>query len=237
MIDTISFDLDDTLWDNKPVIIAAEQQLTDWVTQYAPLLAPHYNLQNMLQYRSIILQQQPQLRHRISRLREAVLCYALQQHGYDIQQSATLAAAGFSIFLQARHRIEPYHQAAPLLASLSRNYTLIALTNGNADVNQLPLGQYFSHSYRSEQLDRAKPDPDFYHVALNNAGLDPARTLHIGDDYKNDVQAAREAGLMALWFNPSQQSCEGASAEIEVRALEEIPAAIERFINKAALSS
>lgn len=232
MIDTISFDLDDTLWDNKPVIIAAEQQLRNWVVERTPKMAPHYNLKTLLEYRSIILKEQPSLRHRISELRQATLRYALQQHGYDRQHSESLAAEGFALFLQARHNIEPYTQAEPLLAAMSKRYTLIALTNGNADINRMTLGRYFTHSYRAEQIGRAKPDPGFYQDALKRASIDASRTLHIGDDYKNDVLAARDAGLLTLWFNPSRQPEEDGSADIEVQELSDIPDAVEHFCNR-----
>jgi FMN phosphatase YigB (HAD superfamily) len=32
----LTFDLDDTLWDNRPVLMAAEQTLYDWLGQHYP---------------------------------------------------------------------------------------------------------------------------------------------------------------------------------------------------------
>lgn len=40
MIKLITFDLDDTLWDNAPAIIGAETLLRDWLTEHAPRLGP-----------------------------------------------------------------------------------------------------------------------------------------------------------------------------------------------------
>ena len=35
----ITFDLDDTLWDNRPVILGAEAAMRDWLALHTPRLA------------------------------------------------------------------------------------------------------------------------------------------------------------------------------------------------------
>jgi HAD superfamily hydrolase (TIGR01509 family) len=47
-----------------------------------------------------------------------------------------------------------------------------------------------------------KPDPRIFTAALERAGADPARTLHIGDLYHADVLGARSAGICALLLDP-----------------------------------
>ncbi|RRJ82952.1 HAD family hydrolase [Aestuariirhabdus litorea] len=233
MIEAISFDLDDTLWDNAPVIKAAESALADWVAQRVPELLPHYRLETLLQFRHDILAHRPQLRHRISELRELILYRALRHSGYPEEESRVLAAEGFALFLEARHRVTPFEESEPLLEQLAGRYRLIALTNGNADIHRLPLGRYFDHSVRAEQIDLAKPDPEFYRVALQRLGTLPERTLHIGDDLDNDVRAARQAGLFTLWFNPDAEPAPATpetEAHIEVNRLQQIPAAVEDWL-------
>jgi len=47
----------------------------------------------------------------------------------------------------------------------------------------------------SGKLGVAKPDPAIFRWALQEAGADPAGTVHVGDQPVNDVAAARAVGL------------------------------------------
>ncbi|MEL7297577.1 MAG: HAD family hydrolase, partial [Pseudomonadota bacterium] len=42
-VDAISLDLDDTLWPVKPVIIAAERAMRDFLRSHYPALIPYLN--------------------------------------------------------------------------------------------------------------------------------------------------------------------------------------------------
>ena len=47
----------------------------------------------------------------------------------------------------------------------------------------------------SGALGVAKPDPRIFKAALDEAGADPAATVHVGDQPANDVAAARAVGI------------------------------------------
>jgi len=47
-----------------------------------------------------------------------------------------------------------------------------------------------------------KPDPGIFRVALERAGAEPARTLHVGDMYHADVVGARGAEVHPLLLDP-----------------------------------
>jgi putative hydrolase of the HAD superfamily len=47
----------------------------------------------------------------------------------------------------------------------------------------------------SGKLGVAKPDPAIFRWAIQEAGADPAATVHVGDQPVNDVAAARAVGL------------------------------------------
>ena len=47
----------------------------------------------------------------------------------------------------------------------------------------------------SGKLGVAKPDPAIFRWAVQEAGVDPAATVHVGDQLVNDVEAARAVGL------------------------------------------
>ena len=58
-IRALTFDLDDTLWDNRPVLMAAEHALYDWLGRHYPRIKLHYSLEDMLKLRQNLLQKTP----------------------------------------------------------------------------------------------------------------------------------------------------------------------------------
>ena len=53
-LSALTFDLDDTLWDNRPVLMAAEQSLYDWLGRYYPGIAHHAEIRNMSQLLTLL---------------------------------------------------------------------------------------------------------------------------------------------------------------------------------------
>ncbi len=45
-----------------------------------------------------------------------------------------------------------------------------------------------------------------YHFILRSLSANPEQVMMIGDSLENDVQAASECGIHAIWFNPLGQS-------------------------------
>jgi len=77
----------------------------------------------------------------------------------------------------------------------------VALSNGNADVQRVGLGAYFSASLSAQQFGVAKPDPRIFEAAAAAAAVAPAEVLHVGDDVDTDVMGALNSGLQAVWVN------------------------------------
>ena len=67
-ISVLSFDLDDTLYDNKPVIAAAEAAMLNSLAQHAPMTRG-YNSEFWWQQRRILAKTQPEIRHDMGRWR------------------------------------------------------------------------------------------------------------------------------------------------------------------------
>ncbi|MDF4805707.1 2-haloalkanoic acid dehalogenase, partial [Vibrio parahaemolyticus] len=67
-IRAMSFDLDDTLYDNHPVIERLEQQVTQWLHQQHPLTASQPNAWWVSLKRQIAVQD-PWLRHDVTQWR------------------------------------------------------------------------------------------------------------------------------------------------------------------------
>lgn len=45
-----------------------------------------------------------------------------------------------------------------------------------------------------------KPDPEPFHLALDELGVDADRTVHVGNSHASDVTGAHAAGLRSVWL-------------------------------------
>jgi len=194
----LTFDLDDTLWDNRPVLFAAEQSLYDWLALHYPRIGDHFTVESMRELRMQLARRDPQLRYHMTALRKRSLQLVAKTAGYD----DSLVDPAFDWFLEARHRITPYADVVPALQKLRRaGYLLGSLTNGNADVSRLGLGALFHISVSAESVGSAKPDPGMFKHACGIAGVDAEEMAHIGDEPETDVAGAIAAGATAIWMN------------------------------------
>jgi putative hydrolase of the HAD superfamily len=80
----------------------------------------------------------------------------------------------------------------------------------------------FDHVTTSEEVGYRKPDRRMFETAkerLREAGIDPARTLMVGDRYRHDVEGARDAGLVPVGYGTDAH---GPAAAYEIRDLREL---------------
>ena len=136
----ITFDLDDTLWDVKPALVAADAAQWRYLTAQFPK-APLRELadQQAGTLRAEILAEQPMLAHQISQFREAFIYRLLLLSGQPETTAAEAASEAFAAFYAERHKVVLFEDAARALSTLSQDYLLGALTNGNADVQKTPI--------------------------------------------------------------------------------------------------
>tara|TARA_R110000796_G_scaffold27935_3_gene76672 strand:+ start:1132 stop:1842 length:711 start_codon:yes stop_codon:yes gene_type:complete len=234
MIQLVTFDLDNTLWETESVVVAAEQALMRWLEKNAPKFAQQLDADARMALRSEVLEAQPELRHRVTPLRIAVLELGLRKAGYSAEQASELAAKGFTVFLDARHKLEYFPHMEIVLELLSRQYQLASISNGNADVRRLGLDRFFKIIVSADDVGLSKPDPAPFLTALEAAGVEPAQALHIGDHPGDDIQGALDVGMHTLWFNPQGKAWpQQPRAHGEVRCLSEIPPWLNRYVKYA----
>lgn len=216
----LTFDLDDTLWDNRPVLLAAEQSLYDWLSLNYPRIGECFTVESMREQRMAIARREPELRYRMTALRRRSLQLAAEAAGYD----ESLVEPAFEWFLEARHRITPYQDVVPALQKLrDAGYLLGSLTNGNADVNRLGLGALFHISVSAESVGSAKPDPDMFQEACRMAGVNLEEMAHIGDEPETDIAGVLAAGGTAIWMNRLNKAADPKfSADATVHDMEEL---------------
>ena len=197
-IRAISLDLDDTLWPIWPTIAEAEAVLLRWLAEHAPATAEHLgDIAKVRALRHEIVELRPDLKADLSGLRRESIRLALTRAGDD----PALAEPAFDEFFAARQRVELFDDALPALEFLSQRWPVVALSNGNANVHVVGIGQHFRASLSASDADMAKPDVRFFHAAAAAVDVAPEHVLHIGDDAALDALGAMDAGMHAVWLN------------------------------------
>jgi putative hydrolase of the HAD superfamily len=191
----IAFDLDNTLWDVEPVLERAEQCLGGWLQQHCPRIA--LSREQMRAAREQLAHREPHNAHDVSYLRLTALAAHLREHGYDER----IASQAFEVFLVARNEVQVFSDVAPALTRLRGRYALASLSNGNADLARIGLGQVFTVSLNARQIGAAKPQRRCFERLAQELRLAAGDIAYVGDDPQLDVAAARAVGLRTVWMN------------------------------------
>ncbi|HUI70535.1 MAG TPA: YjjG family noncanonical pyrimidine nucleotidase [Spirochaetia bacterium] len=119
--------------------------------------------------------------------------------------------------------------AKEVIEQLSQTSSLGLVTNGIGMVQRGRLEKsgiagYFQALIISEELGIAKPDPRFFHAAIQALALPVDELLCIGDNPGSDIAGARAAGIDACWYAPHGQSWPGPGEppELVIRDLNEV---------------
>lgn len=76
--------------------------------------------------------------------------------------------------------------------------TLVAASNGDVDLRDVGIREYFTYTYYAREAGVSKPHPHFFAGVLERAGAAAAASLAVGDRLDNDYHPARAAGLHAV---------------------------------------
>lgn len=198
----LSFDLDDTLYPNSPVIVAAEQAMQQRLHQLKPDL-PHNDPQYWWQQRKLLAAQDADIRHDVSRWRLLAVEQGLMAQGLSACEAGEVAELALGAFLQQRSNITVSAGVKNLLTLLASRFPLVAITNGNADIDRMGIAEHFQFALRAGPDGRMKPSPDLFLQAAQRLQLKPLHILHVGDHVRSDVLGALNAGCQAAWLNPA----------------------------------
>lgn len=219
-IQAITLDLDDTLWPVWPTIAQAELRLQDWLHTRAPVTAHVFrDPQQRQNLRDKVQAGSPHLVHDLSYTRLEMIRLALVQSAED----PALAEAAFDVFFAARQEVTLFDDALAALHQLSSRWPVLALSNGNADVHRIGIGQYFCGSHSARDAGAAKPDVRIFHSAAHKLQLAPEAILHVGDDAAMDVIGGLNAGMQTVWVNRAGHTwCHAAEPHATVVSMAEL---------------
>lgn len=222
-VKVISFDLDDTLYDNVPVIAAAEAWLLQALKQHHPestLLGPD----NLAAIKRQILLADPKLSHDVSALRLRILGQGLQQQGMQPKAAGEMAEEFYQGFLTERGKIQVPEISHQVLTELGQRYQLVVSTNGNLPIENTALAPYFDIVLRAGIDGRMKPAADMFEKLAKQTGVQCSEILHIGDHINTDVLGAVHAGCQAIWLNDQGRSASDLQClpHVELERLEQM---------------
>lgn len=233
MIRALTLDLDDTLWPIEPVVLRAEAELDAWLARHCPEVAAAWPIEAMRALRTRVHADNPELAHDFTALRKLSLAHVFEPFGHGEE----LVERAFEVFYAARNRVELYPDAGPALQRLAGRFPIASLSNGNADLHRIGLGEYFVATVTARTVGVGKPHPRIFERAVACLGLPAAQVAHVGDDPLLDVQGAQRAGLVAVWLNRS-----GAAwplprpPDIEIAELGALEPALERYAVHGAIA-
>ncbi|MCE9685965.1 HAD-IA family hydrolase [Shewanella sp. AS16] len=198
----LSFDLDDTLYDNAPYIRRAEAEQLAFLHRQFPATRV-WQLSDWHSLKHRLLAQDPGLAQDTTKARRALLTQGLLSLGYSETQARRGAAEGLACFLAHRSDFCVPAGVIRFLQRLGQRYPLIGITNGNVDPQRIGLGQVLQFVLQPGEGLRMKPHGDMFSLACERLAIAPRELLHIGDSYAADVQGARRGGCQVAWLNPA----------------------------------
>jgi FMN hydrolase / 5-amino-6-(5-phospho-D-ribitylamino)uracil phosphatase len=227
-IKVISFDLDDTLWPCFPTILRAEKLLYQWLSDHVPEITLHYDIQQLRDKRRSLYSQQPELAHDLTKLR--IRSFEVLAEEFDLAED--WIAPAFEIFYQARQQVTLFDDVQPVLDKLKKDFQLVSLTNGNADVVKAGVDHWFDFALNSASIGKLKSEPDIYRQVQKLAGVTAQQMVHIGDDPQHDVAGAKSAGAFAIWLNRQNKPwlLENCHPDAVISNLHELPEILESLV-------
>ena len=200
-IKLITFDLDDTVWPNKKVILDAEKALWSFLLVKVPQLKESFNENTINQIREKLVEKNPNLKFDLTKFRKEVVKELLLSLGLDRNEAIYYSNESFNEFFSVRNKVQLYKDAKIILERLHRKVLVGSLSNGNADLEIIGIDAFFDFAINSKDVTSNKPSAPHFLKALKNASCEPEQALHIGDCPVNDVGGARNCNINTIWFN------------------------------------
>ena len=222
----LTFDLDDTLYDNWPIIRKAEQALLQFLQQHHPDIAKG-GRSAWMTARSYCVAQDQRLSSDMTRLRKAVLTKLASDLGYSDSDKETLAEEGYEIFYHARSDFKINETVYSLLENLKQHCALVAITNGNVDLHRVGIAHLFDACFQASVQQPMKPHPHMFAAAIDHLDMPASQIMHVGDHLVKDIWGAHQVGMQTAWFainRPMQLQSESARSlpSVVLNSLDEL---------------
>lgn len=203
-MDTIIFDVDDTLYDQALSFHNTFRTLFEGSFTYEEIDQIY---KSSRKYSEVLFDQSEageitQFEWQTGRIIAAC-------NDFDIPIDTKKAAAFHKAYVAEQQNIVLFPEVEELLNVLHKEGRQLAiLTNGEEQhqsrkINQLNLAKWIplENTFISGTLGHAKPKREVFEIIEEKLDLDKTQTVYIGDSFEKDVVGAKQAGWQAIWMN------------------------------------
>ncbi len=222
MLNTLFFDLDDTLLDFKMAEqVALSSTMRELGLTPTDEILARYHVINRSQWE--LLERGELTREQVLRRRFTLL---FDEYGLpcDVEKVRTL----YEELLGVGHY---FIAGAPeLLETLFTTYDLYLVTNGTASIQRRRLASaeilpYFKDIFISHEIGYNKPDPRYFEYCFSRIpNFEKEKAVIIGDSLSSDIRGGNLAGIRTCWFNPAHSARSPiAVPDFEIDSLSALP--------------
>jgi HAD superfamily hydrolase (TIGR01509 family) len=205
-VNTVLFDLDDTLYDHRYARRAALQM----IRKIEPALG-HYSLASLdRSWERLLTDIHVSLvltgKISIDESRWMRMTKLLEEYRIDLPRQRVRELIDLRTEAYHRHR-RAVPGAGALLRTLHASGITIAVVTNNLLSEQekklefMGLDALVDHLVCSEQVGVNKPAARIFRVALKRAGAHPRTSVMVGDSWESDIVGATRLGIRSIWFH------------------------------------
>lgn len=126
-----------------------------------------------------------------------------------------------------------YEDVIPALNSLqSGGYVVGVITNmsqlGQDVAERMGFRDSVDFTLSSMDVGASKPDPQMFRAALEQAGVEAAAAVHVGDQIETDIEGARRAGINPILIDRHSAATDYDTCP-RITTLDELPLVIDAF--------
>lgn len=222
MIDTLLFDLDNTLLDfDKAEANALTKALNDEGIKVTDQMIIRYNKINTSQWKllekGILTREEVKLRR-----------FEILFEEFAINADSKEVAKNYQRYLGQGHYF--IDDAEKVLEQLSKTHRIYLVTNGTLSVQKGRLQssgikKYLQGVFISEEVGYNKPSKEYFDGCFSQIpDFKKEHTVIIGDSLSSDIQGGKNAGIKTIWFHRQQDQTEKIEPkpDYEIRSLKEL---------------
>ena len=199
-ITTITFDMDDTLWDFQAAMERALEITLERLRVMAPGdAARKLTVQQMMEIRDEVASELGEGATTQEEIRYTAMVRTVEHVGFRARGAAEEL---YRLYWQARVAgARPYDDVAGVLEALQGRFRLGIISNGNNTPQMVGLDDVFDFTVFAHECGFPKPDPRIFEFAFAKFGDRPDSVMHVGDSLQSDVLGANNYGMLSVWLN------------------------------------
>ena len=199
-ITTITFDMDDTLWDFQSAMENALAITLRRLKAMAPGdAAQGLTVQRMMDIREEVASELGEGATTQEEIRYTAMVRTLEYVGFRARGAAEEL---YRLYWAARvDNVGPFEEVPGVLDALKGRFRLGIISNGNNTPDMVGLDDVFDFVVFAHECGCPKPDPRVFEFALAKFGGGPENVIHIGDNLRSDVLGANNCGIASVWLN------------------------------------